>query len=347
MNTLKQNNRYRKVAQKIHVWLLLILLLLAAISQVAVGEGQAQEYVPCQTYWGTNQYIEYIAGNLPIIISAPHGGDLEPSEIPRRTCSSSIYNDYRSQEYTREVVDYLQRETGGCPHVIINRLHRNRLDANRTIETAACGNRRAEQAWYEFHAFIEAAQATVTAQYGKGLYLDFHTNGHHDGKWVEIGMILSASDLARSDASLAHNLYKDRSSIRSLGYTPDIYFPEVVRGQTSMGGLLQARKFKAVPSPAYPDPGGLAYYRGGHNVLHHGSLYGGTIDGIQVETYGEMLNDNVRDAFSRVLADSIVVFVETHYGFSLEKSHVYHLPLVLQQVAAPSYFPVHSAEHQE
>ena len=31
-------------------------------------------YVPGQSYFGRNNYIEYVAGNAPVIYSAPHGG---------------------------------------------------------------------------------------------------------------------------------------------------------------------------------------------------------------------------------------------------------------------------------
>ena len=30
-------------------------------------------YVPGQSYFGRNNYIEYLAGNAPVILSAPHG----------------------------------------------------------------------------------------------------------------------------------------------------------------------------------------------------------------------------------------------------------------------------------
>ena len=44
----------------------------------------AQSYVPGQTYFGGSQYTEYRAGNLPIIVTAPHGGSLTPPSIPDR-----------------------------------------------------------------------------------------------------------------------------------------------------------------------------------------------------------------------------------------------------------------------
>ena len=45
-------------------------------------------YVAGQSYFGRNSYVEYIAGNSPVILSAPHGGLLTPSSIPDRTASA-------------------------------------------------------------------------------------------------------------------------------------------------------------------------------------------------------------------------------------------------------------------
>jgi hypothetical protein len=45
-------------------------------------------YVPGQSYFGRNNYIEYIAGNAPVILTAPHGGALTPGSIPDRTASA-------------------------------------------------------------------------------------------------------------------------------------------------------------------------------------------------------------------------------------------------------------------
>ena len=290
--------------------IILITISMLVLPGMSVNQGS----VPGQSYWGRKKYIEYIAGNLPIIISAPHGGYLKPTEIPNRTWGT-LGNDYKSQEYTLEVANYIKQMTGRWPHVIINHLHRVKLDANNDIEKAAQGHRWAEHAWYEFHQFIDDAKAEVKVQCGKGIYFDFHTNAHPQ-QWVEIGLGLTASDLDRSNSALNASKYKNRSTLKSLAYRPGIYFPEIIRGQTSLGGLLQSRNYKSVPSPSYPDPNGGGYFNGGYNVRRHGSLQGGTIDGIQVETYYKFLSNNVRDRYSRALAAAIVDIYQAHYKCS-------------------------------
>ena len=43
------------------------------------------DYEPGQHYYGRRDYVEYIPGELPVILSSAHGGDLVPEEIPDRS----------------------------------------------------------------------------------------------------------------------------------------------------------------------------------------------------------------------------------------------------------------------
>ena len=58
-------------------------------SGLSYGDTNLSSYTPGTTYWGRSNYTEYIAGNLPLIISAPHGGDTNPAELPNRTNTST------------------------------------------------------------------------------------------------------------------------------------------------------------------------------------------------------------------------------------------------------------------
>jgi len=100
---------------------------------------------PGQSYYGSagdeknGKYIEYIPGNLPIIFSSAHGGYLKPEAVKTRRYGSSATDIY-TQEMTRQIMEYIYNETGGYPHVIINLLHRKKLDGNRDIGEAAQGD---------------------------------------------------------------------------------------------------------------------------------------------------------------------------------------------------------------
>jgi hypothetical protein len=68
-------------------------VFVAAASALLSAPVGAQSFVPGQTYHGRSNYIEHIAGKLPIILSAPHGGGLTPGKIPNRTnCTTCGWN---------------------------------------------------------------------------------------------------------------------------------------------------------------------------------------------------------------------------------------------------------------
>src|SRR5262245_42335185 len=96
----------------------LFVVLSALLSASCVGE----EHQAGQTYYGRNRYIEYLAGDLPFILSAPHGGRDRPEEIPDREQGTFAF-DTNTQELARTITDELHARTGHWPHVVICRIH--------------------------------------------------------------------------------------------------------------------------------------------------------------------------------------------------------------------------------
>src|SRR5262245_33625946 len=99
------------------------LALVVALAPACWGD----DYQPGNSYFGRNGYIEYLAGDLPVIIAAPHGGRLRPDELPDREAGTFAF-DTNTQELARVVADELHALTGHWPHVIICRIHRRKLD---------------------------------------------------------------------------------------------------------------------------------------------------------------------------------------------------------------------------
>ena len=273
-----------------------------------------QGVVAGETYHGRNAYVEYVAGDLPVVVSAPHGGDLEPDEIPERTYGTLV-RDARTRETIRDVRDSLAAYGGGQPHIVVSHLRRTRLDPNREIVEAAQGSPHAEQAWREYHGFIELALERVAAEHGRGLYLDLHGHGHPSHR-IELGYLLSGEDLEQPDAALSEGDFRDRSSIRTLASEVTVPFAELVRGVSSFGEFLSREAAIAVPSPFIPDPGGEPFFSGGYSTWRHGSVDGGPVDGIQIELHfpGVRDTDENRRRFAGGLARAVERFLETHYG---------------------------------
>ncbi|PTX59712.1 putative secreted protein (Por secretion system target) [Kordia periserrulae] len=310
----------------------LVLCLLATYVQ-AQTPGVSTYYQ--QTSGDTRNYIEYIPGNLPIIISAPHGGILQSgqtiggvfypdndSSLPDRSCGTNERDD-NTDILVREIQKEIFQLTGCYAHVIINNLHRSKLDPNREINEATCGNANAADHWNAFHNFIDQASASVEANWGKGLYIDLHGQSHSIPR-IEAGYNITANELNIGDLNAANIINK--STIRNLvnNNLNNLSHEELIRGNNSLGEMFQdaagtfyaslghpgcgsASGYRAIPSAT--NNGGTscddtrpytnAYFDGDYyNNRRHGSGNGtsggvggaGTIDGIMTE-----VNRRVRD----------------------------------------------------
>ena len=273
-------------------------------------------YEPGVSYFGRNEYVEYIPGELPVILSAPHGGLLAPSEISDRGYGVTL-NDTNTLDLTLRMRQALIDLTGYAPHTILSHLRRVKLDPNREIGEAAQDDPYAELAWNEFQDWIVTARSIVTSQFGEGMYFDIH--GHaHDIARIELGYLLTSDELNRTDAALDGLPTVRRSSIREIGRTATIPFSRVLRGPTSFGGLLAEEDVPSVPSPADPGPGAAPYFRGGYNTRVHGSVGDGeVISGIQLEHHYAGIRDTEenRRAYAEKVARVIREFMLEHFGF--------------------------------
>jgi hypothetical protein len=273
------------------------------------------DYLPGVSYFGRRDYVEYIPGELPVVLSVPHGGALTPTEISDCTFGT-VVTDRNTLELTLAVREALIDLTGYAPHVIISHLRRTKLDPNREVEEAAQDDPFAENAWEEFHGFVERARTPLIA-IGGGMYFDMHGHGHPRER-LELGYLLSTDRLNQSDANLNSLAIIQMTSIREIGRASPIPFSQLLRGPTSLGGLLEAEGVAAVPSPSEPSPGSDEYFTGGYNTRRHGSIDDGeVVSGIQIEHHFPGLRDTDvnRRAYATRLAVAIRSYVLEHFGY--------------------------------
>jgi hypothetical protein len=252
---------------------------------------------------------------LPVIITAPHGGSLTPTEIPDRAGGTNV-TDSNTEQLARAVASAFFTRTGKWPHVIITKLKRTKIDTNRDSAEATEGNVNAVTAWFEFHDFIGVARQAITASGVTGFYVDLHghgTDGHPDR--LELGYLLSKSDLALADASLNTNSgYEGKSSIRSISEGSPLSFSELLRGADSFGALMAAEGYPSVPSLQIPNVGSSDYFDGGYNTARYGCAAGGPTCGLQIEAHYAGVRDNSanRDKFAAALAKVVDLYLRTH-----------------------------------
>jgi len=211
-----------------------------------------KEFIPGQRYYGVDDHVEYLAGNVPLILSVPHGGYAAPECIPHRN-GGCHEPDIATQELAREVIRAIQVEMSShrtstdnatlppSPFVIINRLQRAKLDMNRNEMDASGGHTHTRLVWRQYHAFIRRAKREIirgksittkplqnstdgmapsvdsfpSHRYSRGLFLDLHGQSHDHRH--QIGYVLNQQELAtNSDDQLDKDeMLKEKCSLRS------------------------------------------------------------------------------------------------------------------------------------
>ena len=279
--------------------------------------GHDGPYQSGKVYFGRENYIEYHAGNLPIILSAPHGGQLTPDEISDRTYGTFV-TDLNTYELTKTIMDSMIVRFGGYPHVILCKLKRTKLDANRDSIEAAQENKYALRAWQEYHHYIEVAKKKITNDQGSGLFLDIHGHGKNPDGFYDLrtwlGYLISSEELDQSDGVLNTNSYQSKSSISAWVDSSSYSFIEVLRGKVSFGSILDSLGYKSLPSINDLSPDGMRYFSGGYNTARHGSRSGGVISSIQIELPKPGIRDNQStwSSYSKALNSTISEYYKVH-----------------------------------
>ena len=272
-----------------------------------------------QTLYGTNNYVEYQVGTLPIVISVPHGGFRIPTLIPDRTCNDPVtVTDAYTIETAEKISAVLFAATGCYPHIIICNLNRSKLDCNRNLADGACDNLQARTAWNEYHNFITMALNTANLQYNnKALFVDLHGHGH-DIQRIELGYLLSGAELRYTDATLNTSTYINQSSIKNLALNNSNNYThsQLLRGPQSIGTLLTNAGFPAVPSQQDPYPLSTeSYFSGGYTTETHTCFNPAiTTNGFQMElNYDGVRNSNSnRTLFAEKFKNVVLEYLNTH-----------------------------------
>lgn len=295
--------------------------VLASLAVLIAAPLAAQPWVPGVNYYGPSgqSWIVYRAGDMPLILTAPHGGELRPSSLPDRTGDVTTTRDSNTTELSNAIAAEIYNRSGRRPHQVSSLLHRIKLDPNREIYEAALGHPLAETAYHAFHDFVTIARGEVVREFGRGFLIDVHGHGHTIQR-LELGYTLSTSEINYIDWLLDRPEYLTRSSIRTLAANSPTIFSQLLRGPNAFGTLIMNEGYRAVPSLNDPSPGSNPYFAGGYITQVHTSVAdGGPICGFQMECHSTGVRNNAtnRAAFAVAMANAIHDFFRIHYGVDL------------------------------
>lgn len=241
-------------------------------------------------------WVHKQTGNLPIIISAPHGGtgsvpnvDQRLGEnIPTGAKGFVTARDIGTEELAVELSAALASRFGEVPYGVWSLVHRKFIDPNRPPEIAF-EDPDARPVYDHYHSSLVTYCREVTNRFHKGLLIDIHGQG------------------SRRDT-----VFRGTKNGLTVQRLRDSFGQSAHHGPESLFGLLQARGWTVHPDPL-TDPE-QSEYSGGHIVRFYGSHQGSPIDAIQLEFGSAYRVPSRRKQTARILADALVEYAARYLG---------------------------------
>jgi N-formylglutamate amidohydrolase len=263
--------------------------LLNAMAGVIAGQcceadAQEQRFAP-------DGFVAVRKGALPIIISAPHGGEMEIPGVPARTGEglkkgpSGFFagRDVNTELLAAAIAKAIEARLGKSPYSVISKAHRKYVDPNRPIEIAV-EHPRAREVYDVYHAALAKFCDEVQKRFGRGLVLDIH------GQGSARDTVFRGTQNGRTDAML----------VKLCG-------EKVHAGPQSLAGLIAARGIDIQPTDDSREKEGLT---GGYIVVVYGRREG--IGAVQLEFGADFRTKENIGAVAEKLADGIVDFAKLY-----------------------------------
>lgn len=260
--------------------------------------------------------VTFEPGNLPIILTAPHGGREAIQGVPERRGggveSFRSVRDVRTDRLTEQLAEALKRKLGHRPYVVIARFHRKYLDANRPRQHAL-ESERAEATYDAYHEAIASARDQVIRRWGCGILLDIHGQGH-----------------------AAEVVYRGTQNGKTTTHLLNRFGREAMVGSRSLFGQLAKQGLEVFPkvgsaAPEHPP------YAGGYTVRTYGSGHGGTLDAIQLELGSSLRSSEALAETAEKLAAAIRDFARDYLPISGEAASAFPQRVLREDFAAGNH----------
>lgn len=225
-----------------------------------------------------DELISVQQGDIPIILSAPHGGGVRIDGSKDRTKGVTV-RDTNVGEVAWLTAQRLTELAKGKPYVIIAHFSRKDADANRAPDEAY-ENEAAKRHYDAYHRALRRAVDECRSRFKCGLLVDIH------GQAQDLDAIYRGT---RDGASLTRLI--QRHGI------------EAAVGPDSLMGRLKARGYKTLPEFTADSLGKETSFNGGFITERYGSNQSDGVDTIQIEIGHQRTERTL--TFSRDLAAAI------------------------------------------
>ncbi len=294
-----------------------LLSLTTVRAQKSTMNLDTSKWVVGEVHFDDGEWTEVIVGDIPLVITVPHGGTKRPKGMADRTCKDNAGRIVRGTDsYTVEVAHYIQdafvKKYNKRPYMVINHVARRKVDQNRALKYV-CGDPKGEEAWYNFHDAADAALDHAEKQFGYALYIDLHGHGHLNQR-LELGYSLGRKDLEKAYKKEDLEKYAAKSSMANyLKKNPDADIWELLFGENAFGTLVNNQGVPATPAKQDPHPvAGEAFFNGGYNTRRYTSADNPNVFGFQIEMHYRKARDSRANTtiFAESVAKAYFDFVE-------------------------------------
>jgi len=247
----------------------------------------------------TNEFIHVQRGDLPILITAPHGGSMAIPGVPKRVGPEAerkngkfvTSQDTRTFELAMATAKQVEALTGKKPFVVAMKAHRQFVDANRP-EKEAVEHPKAAAVHAAFHGHVREFVDELRKQFPNGaLLLDIH------GQSAFPDTLIRGTQNGTTVMRLV-----EKQGVAAL------------TGEASILGYLAAKGVKVEPPNTPPGtPPELSGYNGGWIVRTYGSHTTNGVDAIQLE-FGSALRTDAarREEVAKFLGEAIKAYTEKY-----------------------------------
>ncbi len=202
-------------------------------------------------------------GNIPLILSAPHGGWLQPADVTMPTINA-YGPDVLTYELAETTLATLREELGVEPYFVFATFARRWIDANREpLSIEAWQDMNAEKYYEGYHQSLRDYIAAILDRWGGGLLVDIHGQSAHP--------------------NIVHRGTRNGLTVAALLAGP--HGMDGLTGPHSLFGNLGAAGYEVFPPNDAPlnDPPEVSNFDGGYIVLTYGSQHLAGLDAIQLE----------------------------------------------------------------
>lgn len=241
--------------------------------------------------------VTFFKGELPILLTAPHGGNKQPGDIAGARVQEKGYKVRSTETFSRDfdentyelswlLADRLQEKLGEAPYVVTAEFHRKYVDVDRNnrllgvhelpYENHAYDDPAGEKYYQQYHNKIHQYVEDIKHRFeGEGLLFDIHGSVLKNNKIV-VGMV------TYDPLDFQRNFRRGHVSVDSLIarfgldplYHPHSGFLSMLHGKP-LPGKIQT---EAVPSDRFQK----ASLTGGFTVITYGSNRPDGINALQL-----------------------------------------------------------------